>query len=237
MSRISNFLVRPLESLVEARGKVTPGNFCAHAPLRGSLEIRLVDELKTPLTCIATMTELLQHKGEVLRPERRKRAWEVIGREITRMDQVLHDLLTLSRLDQPARDVVDLAGELLSVLESYPRVSLRGELAPGVIFGNAAGWTRSLRNLFDNALAHTLQRQRAGYELKVEDRGCGIPREDLNKVRQCFFRSERSRSRHLGGTGLGLSMVAAWVRRAGGKLELESQVEQGTCVKIWIPAR
>lgn len=269
---VSNYLARPLESLAGAMGKVTRGNFGARAPLCGSLEIqsvaedfnRMVDELgqvfeaqerfiadashelRTPLTSITTMTELLQHKGDALRPERRERAWEVIGREITRMERLVDDLLTLSRFDHPGRDVVDLSAELRAVLESYPRVQVRGPLAEGMVRLDGGGWARSLRNLFDNALAHTpldgeiwVSLQRRGHEflLQVEDQGCGIPLEDLDKVTQRFFRSERSRSRHLGGTGLGLSMVEAWAQQCGGRLAVESQVERGTRVKIWIPAQ
>ncbi len=269
---VSNYLARPLESLAAAMGKVTRGNFGARAPLRGSLEIqsvaegfnKMVDELgqvfeaqkrfiadashelKTPLTSITTMTELLRHSGAALKPERRERAWEVIDREVSRMDQLVQDLLTLSRFDEARLEVVDLAGELRSLLEQYPRVTQRGLLAEGMVHCDGVGWNRSLRNLFENAMAHTpegreiwvsLQHSGHGFELKVEDQGCGIPPEDLDKVTQRFFRSERSRSRHLGGTGLGLSMVDAWVRTCRGKLELESQLEKGTCVKIWIPTR
>ena len=269
---VSNYLARPLESLASAMAKVTGGNFGARAPLRGSLEMqsvaedfnKMVDELrqvfeaqkrfiadashelKTPLTSITTMTELLQHSGPALKPERRERAWEVIGREVSRMDRLVQDLLTLSRFDEGGRDIVDLAAEMRHVLESYPRLTVRGPLAEGMVRTDSSGWTRSLRNLFDNAQAHTpenrqiwvsLRHRGHGYQLQVEDQGCGIPPEDLDKVTQRFFRSERSRSRHLGGTGLGLSMVDAWVRTCSGKLEVESQLEKGTCVKIWIPAR
>ena len=269
---VSNYLARPLESLASAMARVTRGNFEARAPVRGSLEIqsvaedfnKMVDELgqvfeaqkrfiadashelKTPLTSITTMTELLRHSGPALKPERRERAWGVIEREVARMDRLVQDLLTLSRFDQPGRDIVNLGAELRATLESYPRVTLRGELPEGVVRTDASGWVRSLRNLLDNAVAHTpegrkiwvgLHRSGSGYELQVEDQGCGIPTEDLNKVTQRFFRSERSRSRHLGGTGLGLSMVDAWVHQCGGKLQVESQLERGTCVKIWMPAR
>lgn len=269
---VSNYLARPLESLASAMSRVTQGNFGARAPLRGSREIqsvaknfnRMVDELgqvfeaqkrfiadashelKTPLTSITTMTELLQHSGPLLKPERRERAWEVIGREVARMDRLIQDLLTLSRFDQTGCDIVDLGAELRATLECYPRVTLCGELPEGMVRTDACGWTRSLRNLLDNAVAYTpegrkiwvgLHRSGPGYELQVEDQGCGIPPEDLDKVTQRFFRSERSRSRHLGGTGLGLSMVDAWVQQCGGKLELESQLDRGTRVKIWIPAR
>lgn len=272
---LSNYLARPLESLAAAIEKVARGNFGARAPLCGSLEMQsvakdfndMVDqlgqvfqaqkrfiadashELKTPLTSITTMTDLLQHQGQALKPERRERAWEVINREIDRMDRLVQDLLTLSRFDQAAqarREIVDLSVGLSNLLDQYPRVQLRGLPAEGLIRGDSVGWERCLRNLFENAQAHTLEPGRiwvsleadqGGYLLQVEDEGCGIPSEDLHKVTQRFYRSERSRSRHLGGTGLGLAIVEAWVDQAGGKLQLESQVGEGTCVKIWIPAR
>lgn len=272
---LSNYLARPLESLATTIAKVARGNFGARAPVRGSLEMQsvaedfnaMVDrlgqvfeaqkrfiadashELKTPLTSITTMTDLLQHQGQALKPERRDRAWEVVEREIARMDQLIQDLLTLSRFDQAActrREIVDLSVGLSNLLDQYPRIRLRGQPAQGLVRGDAAGWERCLRNLFENAQAHTrepgriwvsLEQEQSGFALLVEDEGCGIPTEDLAKVTERFFRSERSRSRHLGGTGLGLAIVAAWVRQAGGKLELESQVGKGTCVKIWIPAR
>jgi two-component system phosphate regulon sensor histidine kinase PhoR len=99
-----------------------------------------------------------------------------------------------------------------------------------------------LSNLLDNAIKYTppggevVVRVRAGggrrLRVEVEDSGIGIPRKDLPRIFERFYRVDPGRSRALGGTGLGLAIVKHSVQAMGGQLGVESQVGQGT--RFWV---
>ena len=166
------------------------------------------------------------------------------------MSRLVGDLLTLSRFEQKAQSmgVLDLRESLQQLVADYQvsHANLDLEIAPGNyrLHADGEGWTRAARNLLDNALAHTtaparvtarLERRQGEILFAVEDQGTGIPETDLPKITRRFYRSDLSRSRNTGGTGLGLAIVQAWVERSGGRQEFESQVQQGTVVRVWLP--
>jgi signal transduction histidine kinase len=72
-------------------------------------------------------------------------------------------------------------------------------------------------------------------ELRVRDTGVGIPRADLPRITERFYRVDKARSRELGGTGLGLAIVKHLVLAHGGELAIESEAEQGTTVRVTLP--
>src|SRR5205823_3809904 len=75
----------------------------------------------------------------------------------------------------------------------------------------------------------------AAVELTVADTGMGIPRADLPRITERFYRVDKARSRELGGTGLGLAIVKHLVLAHGGELGIESEVGQGTTVRFTLP--
>ena len=239
MARDFNYMVEQLSSILE-----TQKRFVADAS----------HELKTPLTTVATMAELLHDQEEDLSPERRLRALALIEAEVQRMSRLVGDLLVLSRLEQapPRLEEVDLAASLEEIVSTYQashsnldlKVPSGGETVDTLCRLDPGGWSRAVRNLLDNALAHTpapgrvqvrLSQQSPFLLLEVADQGTGIPAADLPKITQRFYRSDQSRSRGTGGTGLGLAIVAAWVERNGGRLQIQSIVGEGTVASIWLP--
>ena len=103
-----------------------------------------------------------------------------------------------------------------------------------------------LINLVDNAVKYTPRGGRvtvrarpvaaARVAIAIEDTGVGIPAEDLPRITERFYRVDKARSRELGGTGLGLAIVKHLVAAHGGQLEIESEVERGTIVRVTLPA-
>jgi two-component system phosphate regulon sensor histidine kinase PhoR len=108
-----------------------------------------------------------------------------------------------------------------------------------------------LINLIDNGLKYTLSGGRvtitaavapetAGspkrIEIAVADTGAGIPEKDLPRLTERFYRVDKARSRELGGTGLGLAIVKHIVQGHGGELKIESALNQGTTVRVLLPA-
>jgi two-component system phosphate regulon sensor histidine kinase PhoR len=73
--------------------------------------------------------------------------------------------------------------------------------------------------------------------LEVEDTGPGIPKEAQSRIFEKFYRVDKARSRKMGGTGLGLTIVKTIVDKHGGKIEVESEINQGTVMRVFLPKR
>jgi len=145
--------------------------------------------------------------------------------------------------------VGDLVQRLLRELD--PRLR-SGELVAQVeITGRGVAWVdpraleHVLMNLLDNAIKYTPKGGElavrigpaAGERLRVEieDTGIGIPRKDLPRIFERFYRVDPGRSRALGGTGLGLAIVKHWLQATGGQIGVESQLGRGSCFWIELP--
>ena len=201
-------------------------------------------ELKTPLTSVGAMAEILEtHQVD---EAHHSRALAVIGREVERMEQLVSDLLTLSRLEHPDREAepLELGLETTTLLEEYRlrRPNLTWELAPCEKVAIAAQhWQRLLRNLLDNALQYTPEGKKVslrlgpGVLLQVIDEGEGIPEDALPHLFKRFYRADVSRARSSGGTGLGLSIVHTIVANAGGQIQIQSVLGEGTVVTVQLP--
>ena len=276
-SALARQLCEPLESLARQMQAVSQGDFQARAEQRGPFELQAIamnfnrmvghiqsvfqaqrrfvadasHELKTPLTSVQTMVELLEEHPEMT-AEKRQRAFHVIDRELTRVQRLVHDLLALSRLDEGERlaEPVDLVPLIQTLGAEYAAHH------PGVVVNSAetsalaslvdpGAGERAIRNLLDNALAHSeeagridlkLSRQGQRFLLEVADQGSGIPAEDLPHIMRRFYRSDQSRSRLSGGSGLGLAIVSSWVEQTGGEISIDSTLGEGTVVRLWLPA-
>ena len=273
---IARSVCRPLENIAAKMHSLSAGDFTVRAAQQGPLEMQTIaatfntmvsqlsqvfhsqrrfvadasHELKTPLTSVQTMVEVLRDHQEIT-PERKQRAFFVIERELNRVDQLVHDLLTLSRLDEPlkAPERVDLRALVHSLAADYAQAysNLQADCQgpPAWLdLVDPSGGERAIRNLLDNALAHTqeparvvlrLSQQPDGMLVEVADEGAGISPQDLPHVTRRFYRSDQSRSRLSGGSGLGLAIVSAWVTLNGGRLDLESALGKGTVVRMWLP--
>jgi two-component system OmpR family sensor kinase len=177
-----------------------------------------------------------------------------IEEEATRMSRLVDELLLLARLDQgrtlPPGEV-DLTSVARSAVEaaraSEPErpLTLRGN-GPVLVDGDGD----RLRQVFDNLLGNVRVHTPAGTpatvrvgatdgmaEIEVEDRGPGIPGEAAAHVFERFYRVDAGRSRHRGGHGLGLSIVAAIAEAHGGSCAVTPGAEGGTVVAVRLPAR
>ncbi|MDI3258050.1 MAG: ATP-binding protein [Kyrpidia sp.] len=212
-------------------------------------------ELKTPVTAIRGLTETLVE--EELEPEERKRFLELIDREARRLEQLVRDLLDLSRLESHLtalhRAPVDLAEMAKEVIQDFAYVA---EKAGSGLFLSREGDCRAevdpgrvrqvLSNLVDNAIKYTpaggrvdIRVSGAAREVTVEvaDTGVGIPPEDRDRVFERFYRVDKARSRATGGTGLGLAIVKHVVQLHGGRLGVESEVGKGSRFFVHFPRK
>jgi two-component system phosphate regulon sensor histidine kinase PhoR len=214
-------------------------------------------ELKTPLASIKAYAETLLDWA--LGDENvNARFVRRIEEQADRLNQLILDLLSLARLES-GQEVFEhkplaLAPVLSACIESSRRraearnLNLSLDLGPlddeTLIMADEEAIRQILDNLIDNAIKYTpdggavrVTCRLAGENLSVEvaDTGIGIPRDDLPRVFERFYRVDKARSRELGGTGLGLSIVKHLVQALGGQITVDSRVGAGTQFTVQLP--
>ncbi|MBT9589077.1 HAMP domain-containing histidine kinase [bacterium] len=216
-------------------------------------------ELKTPLTTLSGMAEVLQMSNPCSDPQTQK-ALRTIEREVERMNGLVSDLLELSRAEEPhPQDVAAVSiHEILDELveEASMRARTVGCECPAelAVRGPESRLRRIFGNLLDNALQYTPSTgtvclraylsDSGMVAVEVSDNGAGISSDDLPHVFERFYRADHSRARRSGGTGLGLAIVWSLVESLQGQVEIrstpgfppEGYPGQGTTVTVRLPA-
>jgi two-component system phosphate regulon sensor histidine kinase PhoR len=213
-------------------------------------------ELRTPLATLVGYAETLREHGDTLERETRERFTAIVHDEARRMQRLVEDLISLSRIESERFSRPRDALPLLPMIEEARaaarspgsdgscdiRLDAERDLPP--VAGDRSELMQLLDNLISNALRYgrpgtpvriALARERDMVTLSVADEGEGIPREHIARVTERFYRVDPSRSRVLGGTGLGLSIVKHIVERHRGRLRIESEVGRGTIVRVLLP--
>jgi two-component system phosphate regulon sensor histidine kinase PhoR len=214
-------------------------------------------ELRTPLATLIGYTETLREQADEIDPATRERFLAVVHDEARRMQRVVEDLISLSRIEaekftspteavalepiighalESARRMADERGSALvaEVVDDLPRIAADGS---------------QILQLLDNLLTNALRYGEPGtpvsvaafaegpmVHLSVTDEGEGIAPEHIARVTERFYRVDTSRSRSLGGTGLGLSIVKHIVERHHGRLTIDSKPGTGTTIHVLLPA-
>ena len=224
--------------------------------LRRDFVANVSHELKTPLTSIAGFVEALQ-QGALENPEQAKRFLEIIAAQTQRMQNLIEDLLSLSRVEQeaerrqipvevgPIREVLESAVDLCRPKAEQKNITIQLDCPADLQAPrNAALLEQAVVNLLDNAIQYSAESQQVrvqaaqeGQEvvIRVQDHGCGIPPEHLDRIFERFYRVDKARSRKLGGTGLGLAIVKHIALAHGGRVAVQSQVGQGSLFSIYLP--
>jgi len=226
--------------------------------VRGEKELwaNISHEIRTPLARIRVALELAEEEGDA---DAVRRHLAGISEDLTELDRLLDDVLTSARLDLargqagglvPHREPLDLAelvGEAARRFgERHPGRALEPRVANDLpaLEGDRALLLRVLGNLLDNAVKYSeeaieLEATAAGEEVAVEvrDRGIGVADDDLPRLFDHFFRSDRSRSRGSGGSGLGLTLCRRIVEAHGGRIAAASREGGGLRVRFSLPAR
>ncbi|UTI43302.1 cell wall metabolism sensor histidine kinase WalK [Niallia sp. RD1] len=211
-------------------------------------------ELRTPLTTMRSYVEALYDgawKNEELAPK----FLNVTQNETERMIRLVNDLLQLSKLD--SRDY-QLNKELVDFIVFYNRIIDRFELTKqqNVIFlrklPKKAAFveidedklTQVLDNIISNALKYSPEGGKITFSIKeqeqqiivsVSDNGVGIPKENIDKIFDRFYRVDKARTRKLGGTGLGLAIAKEMVEAHGGRIWASSKEGKGTKISFTLP--
>jgi two-component system phosphate regulon sensor histidine kinase PhoR len=214
-------------------------------------------EIRTPLTVLAGFVETLQSLP-LQEPERR-RYLGLMEQQARRMQTLVSDLLTLSRLEgsppPPAQEwhanamlmeqIEQDANDLSSLLWSGPQPLSFQTDAVMEVAGSVSELLSAMSNLVGNAIRYSpadkpigvrwASLPNGGAVFSVRDQGPGIAPEHLPRLTERFYRVDRSRSRETGGTGLGLAIVKHVAQRHGAELNIESTPGKGSCFSIIFP--
>jgi len=214
-------------------------------------------ELRTPLASILGFVETLSDDKAGEDPDVRKRFLKVMFDEARRMQRLIEDLISLSRIEAEKYRVpatpVDLAelieevqGELADVHDRRG-LDLVAQIDAGVppVAGDRAQLSQVLHNLIGNAMKYgkaatpitvrLWKDQTNMVRISVTDEGEGIAPEHLPRLTERFYRVDAGRSRSLGGTGLGLAIVKHIIERHRGRLDLNSSLGKGTTASVLLP--
>lgn len=211
-------------------------------------------ELRTPLSSIVGYVETLIEGKDDLPPATRTRFLDTILSESNRMQNLVADLMSLSRIEAEKHDAPSEVIDLRKHVERAARDAAGPDrqhrlLIEGTddfrIEGDARQIEQLVRNLVDNGLKYGAQNESVivtldaapsgDARLQVRDFGEGIAPEHLPHLTRRFYRTDPGRSRASGGTGLGLAIVKHIVERHRGRLDITSEPGEGTLVIIRIP--
>jgi signal transduction histidine kinase len=233
---------------------------------REILEVRRQDgfidsvthELKTPLASLKLGLQTLEREG--LPPDKREAIRRMMRDDVERLETFIDDILQASRLahDEVSTDVDEVrlyelvrqCADTIAARYQAPVSAFRIEIDPGLVVStDRVALEIVVRNLLDNAVKYSRDsvqvevRARAidggrTVEIEVRDRGIGIPRKDLRRIFQRFYRVPDERVRARKGTGLGLFVVSELVRNLGGHVKAESEGPgKGSLFRVRLPTR
>lgn len=209
-------------------------------------------ELRTPLAAILGYVETLKDAKAGGEEATRNRFLGIIGKEAQRMQALVEDLMSLSRIEavkhqQPTElvDLVAVARLCVGEVTDQERISLSCDVDKAEVLGDQGQLAQVIRNLIENAFKYgapeghvwvALEQGQTGWiSLSVRDEGEGIAPEHMPRLTERFYRADAARSRQAGGTGLGLSIVKHIVERHRGRFDIVSRLGTGTTATCIFP--
>lgn len=208
-------------------------------------------ELKTPLATILVNLEVLELDGRTS-PERLEKVLTVVKTNTERMIRLVEDLMRLtSDKNHEMAEEVGLSEVFAITLEELSPLIRKKDLTVSIentpdisLTGNRVMFYRAMSNLLENAVKYNREhgsisivtgREDDAVTVKIADTGIGIPEEELPHIFEAFYRVDQSRSRAVGGAGLGLSLVKDIVEKHGGEIAVKSVAGEGTTFILRFP--
>jgi len=233
----------------------------AYEKNRQELFAGIAHDLATPLTKIQGYTGGILD-GIAATPEKQKKYLELVYHTSQSMEQMVHELFLLSKLDLGKVDFQWENASLAPLLQQYVDLqkealasqgfSLRfddqlqsGESSAVVL--DRIQFQRVLDNVLSNALKYRdsdngsltvrLAAKDGGYLIECEDRGRGVAQEDLGRIFESFYRTDKARADVAKGSGLGLAVTARIIEAMKGRIWARPAVPKGLCICIWLPTK
>jgi two-component system sensor histidine kinase VicK len=224
--------------------------------MRNEFLANVSHELKTPITTIKSYSETLL-AGALEDRETTRDFIEIIDSETERMSRLVQDLLKLSRIEYNQekwnkklinpKNVVENVSKKLSIRakEKNQKLLLNIEKKINDIRFDEEGLEQILQNIIGNSIKYTkkggsievsIYNEDTNVIISIKDEGIGIPKEDMKRIFERFYRVDKARSRDMGGTGLGLAIAKHIAEDHNSEIEIKSKFNVGTQVRIIIPA-
>ena len=249
--RVSRFAVDDRTSVIELVSKTAESDVSrAHTDFVANAS----HELRTPLSSIIGYVETLSEHPDDIDSDTAKKFLDTILREARRLQNLVSDLMSLSRIEAEKHDLPESTLEFSRLVERAAHDAANGHAAELLDFEAAGEFTvrgdrqqleQLVRNLVDNGFKYgasgepvTVRIHPKGQgrlRLTVSDRGEGISPEHIPHLTRRFYRTDPGRSRASGGTGLGLAIVKHIVERHRGRLDIDSTLGEGTRVTVTLP--
>lgn len=213
-------------------------------------------ELRTPITSIKGFSETLLDGA--FKDEKMLLSFlDIIYQESNRLQMLINDLLELSKIEQHGytvsiiptslQDVLIRAVEVTSPRLDEKNMQFKVDIERDVVvMGDSNRLIQIFTNLIANAITYSPENTTITLRIKenkkygiveIDDQGIGIDKQELPRIFERFYRVDKARSRNSGGTGLGLAIVKHLVEAHHGKLDIDSEIGKGTCIKIMIPLK
>ncbi len=214
-------------------------------------------ELKTPLTLIKGYVETLE--GQAIKDkEKAGKFISIIKEHTNRLENIIDDLLSLSELELSKNAIYKTEFDLKKLIDEVSlgfghaldakqqTLSINSQGDDFRIEADRDKIEQVIVNLIDNAIKYTKDTGRINISLlehqneitvTFQDNGIGIPKEDIDRVFERFYRVDKARSRELGGTGLGLGIAKHIILAHNGKIHIESEINEGTKVSVTLPKK
>ncbi len=222
--------------------------------IRKEFSANVSHELKTPLTSILGYAEIM--KNGLAKTEDVQRFCNKIFEEATNLLELIDDILKISRLDEVSTDFnwedINLATLIesiinrLDIVAQKKNVEIKTDLENIQIHGIKSILDETFYNVIENAIKYNVDNGIVLVELsqtstqvviRIKDSGIGIPQDSIKRVFERFYRVDKSHSSTIKGTGLGLSIVKHAVNLHEGKIDIKSELQKGTKVKILLPKK
>lgn len=224
--------------------------------LRREFVANVSHELKTPITSIKGYVETLLD-GAIDSPEDSVRFLQIIVKHTDRLNSIIEDLLSLSRIEQdserslvelqdtPLHTIIHSVVEYVGAKAKEKNITIESDCPEQVHAAvNPPLLEQALSNLIDNAIKYsepdsrvwvTCRHTDGEVTVQVLDQGCGIEPRHLSRLFERFYRVDKARSRTLGGTGLGLAIVKHIAQAHGGQVTVKSTPGKGSIFTIHLP--
>lgn len=219
--------------------------------LRKRLTSDMAHEIRTPLTTLKTHVEALI--DGIWEPS--KERFQVFYEELDRLSKLVNNLRNISKLEQAGitlnKSKFNLSSEIINIVDTFKPIFIRkncmitAEIKENIIvYMDKDNLKQILHNLLSNANNYleingrvkvSLFEKKDYIIIEVEDNGIGISEKDLPYIFERFYRSDISRTKNTGGSGLGLTITKSLVEANGGKIRVESKIGEGTVFSIKFP--
>jgi len=223
--------------------------------LKSDFVANVSHELRTPLQSIKLGIETISEGPAKNDENAKKKFFSIMKNETNRMDQLITDLLSLSKIEQEEhkrpnnkiniRDIINIVVSNLGTLSKNKRIQISNHISDDMfVLGDQNRLIEIFYNIIENAIKYSEEHKKIEINaenknqfinVKIIDQGYGIPKASLPRVTERFFRVDPERSKKIGGTGLGLAIVKHLINQHRGELNIKSEINVGSEFEVKLP--